>query len=40
MPGDGESALVAPIYPVPGPLEPWVREAVDRAVPESPLELH
>ena len=40
MPGDGESVLVAPIYPVQGPLEPWVREAVDRGVPESQLELH
>jgi EAL domain-containing protein (putative c-di-GMP-specific phosphodiesterase class I) len=32
--------LVAPIYPIAGPLEPWVREAVDRGVPESQLELH
>jgi EAL domain-containing protein (putative c-di-GMP-specific phosphodiesterase class I) len=32
--------LVAPIYPVAGPLEPWVRVAVDRGIPESQLELH
>ena len=32
--------LVAPIYPVAGPLEPWVREAVDHGVPEHQLELH
>ena len=32
--------LVPSIYPVAGPLEPWVREAVDRGIPESQLELH
>jgi EAL domain-containing protein (putative c-di-GMP-specific phosphodiesterase class I) len=32
--------LVPSLYPVAGPLEPWVREAVDRGVPESQLELH
>ena len=32
--------LVPSIYPVAGPLEPWVREAVDRGLPESQLELH
>jgi EAL domain-containing protein (putative c-di-GMP-specific phosphodiesterase class I) len=36
---DNESVLVPSIYPLAGPLEPWVREAVDRGVPESQLEL-